>query len=424
MIRAVSGGNGEGIRGGLDLLRERELGRLAAARLVSAYGSAMAPVAMAFGVLGLTGSATAMGVVIASQSGAAALLQLLGGALADRISRQRMMVAADLLALTSQGAIAFLMIGGEAGVAELALLMAVTGAAFALHYPAAMGLVPLVVDGEKLQSANALLSLARSGAQALGAASAGVLVATVGAGWAMAIDAGTFGIAAVLVASLRPRAQPRSARSSVLLDLSHGWREFVSHRWLWAVVLQFTVLFAAWQASFAVVGPIVAKRLLGGPTDWGWIAGAYGAGLLCGGVVALRVRVERPILVGTLLMFGMAVPPLLLAGPAPVWAIAAGALAAGIGFEMFVVLWYTTLQRHVAPESLSRVIAYDTLGSIVLVPVAEAAAGPATDALGSSCTLWIVVALIVLPTLAVLGVPEVRSLRAEPEPGGRREGLG
>jgi MFS family permease len=421
MMPAVSAGNEKGIRGGLELLREPNLGRLFAARLVSAYGSAMAPVAMAFGVLELTGSATAMGVVIASQSGAAVLLQLLGGALADRISRQRMMVAADLLALASQGVIAFLMITGKAGVAELAVLMAITGAAFALHYPAAMGLVPLVVDGKKLQSANALLSLAQSGALALGAASAGVLVATIGAGWAMAIDAASFGVAAILVASLHPRAQLRSARSSMLLDLRHGWREFTSHRWLWPVVLQFTVLFAAWQASFAVVGPIVAKRLLGGPTDWGWIAGAYGVGLLCGGVAALRLRVERPILVGTLLMFVMAVPPLLLAGPAPVWAIAGSALAAGIGFELFVVLWYTALQVHVAPEALSRVIAYDTLGSIALVPLAQAAAGPATDALGTSLTLWIAVALIVLPTLAVLCVPEVRSLRSQPEPRERSE---
>ena len=141
-------------------------------------------------------------------------------------------------------------------------------------------------------------------------------------------------------------------------------------------------------------------------------------------MAALRLRVERPILVGTLLMFVMAVPPLLLAGPAPVWAIAASALAAGIGFELFVVLWYTTLQMRVAPEALSRVIAYDTLGSIALVPLAEVAAGPAADALGTSLTLWIVVALIVLPTLAVLCVPEVRTLRSQPEPSGKNEDEG
>jgi hypothetical protein len=241
-----------------------------------------------------------------------------------------------------------------------------------------------------------------------------VLVATVGAGWAMAVDAATFGVSAALVASLHPRPQTRSAPSSVLLDLRNGWREFTSHRWLWTVVIQFSVLMAASQASFAVVGPVVAERLLGGPTDWGWIAGAYGGGLVCGGVVALRLHVGRPILVGTLVTLGAALPALLLVGPSPVWAIAIGAFVAGVGWELFIVLWYTTLQTHVAPEALSRVIAYDTFGSIVLVPLAEAAAGPLVETLGTSDTLWIAVALIVLPTLAVLGVPEVRTLRARP----------
>jgi MFS family permease len=249
----------------------------------------MAPIAMAFGVLELTGSATAVGVVIASQTGAVVLFQLLGGALADRGSRQRVMVTADLLALMSQGAIAFLMLTGRASVGELAGLMAVTGVAFALHFPAAMGLVPLVVDGEKLQPANALLSLARSAAIGLGAASAGVLVATVGAGWAMAVDAATFGFSAALVATLHPRPQRRSGRTSVLRDLLDGWREFTSHRWLWATVLQFTLLMAAWQASFAVVGPVVANRPTGGglpgPSEWDWSAAAW---LLCGCTWAAR----------------------------------------------------------------------------------------------------------------------------------------
>ena len=145
MMAAVRAGDADGIGRGLGLLRERDLGRLFAARMVSAYGTAMAPIAMAFGVLELTGSATAMGVVIASETGAVALFQLLGGALADRGSRKRMMVSADLLAAASQGLIAALLITGGARVAELAALMAVTGGAFALHYPAAMGLVPLVV---------------------------------------------------------------------------------------------------------------------------------------------------------------------------------------------------------------------------------------------------------------------------------------
>ncbi len=115
-------------------------------------------------------------------------------------------------------------------------------------------------------------------------------------------------------------------------------------------------------------------------------------------------------------MLTLALPPLLLAGPAPVGMIAAGAFLAGVAWELFIVLWYTTLQTHVAPEALSRVIAYDALGSIALVPLAEAAAGPLVEALGTSHTLWIAAALIILPTLAVLCVPEVRTLRARSQP--------
>jgi MFS family permease len=227
----------------------------------------------------------------------------------------------------------------------------------------------------------------------------------------MAVDAATFGVSAALVATLRTRAQARPAATGVLRDLREGWREFISHRWLWTIVLQFSLLLAAFQASFAVVGPIVAEQRLGGPTDWGWIAGAYGAGLLCGGLAALQLHVSRPILIGTLWMLASALPCLLLAGPAPVPLIAAGAFVAGVGFELFIVLWYTTLQTHVPPETLSRVIAYDTLGSIVLVPLAQAAAGPLVETLGTRDTLWLAAALIVLPTVAVLCVPEVRTLR-------------
>jgi predicted MFS family arabinose efflux permease len=290
--------------------------------------------------------------------------------------------------------------------------MAVNGVALALHWPAAVGLVPQVVPPDRLQPANGLLSLAQSGAMGLGAACAGLLVATLGGAWAIAIDAGTFAVSAALVAGLYASEQQRTVPASLFQDLRDGWTEFTSHRWLWAIVLQWTVMLAAWQGSMAVVGPVVAKRLLGGPTDWGWIAGSLGAGLLAGGVLALRVRVERPMLVATLCVFLYAVPVLLLSIPAPVPMIAAGAFLAGMGGQIFGVLWFTALQTHVAPEALSRVSAYDILGSIALVPLGEAVAGPVLEAIGTGPTLWAAAALIVIPTGLVLLVPEVRTLRS------------
>ena len=371
----------------------------------------MAPIAMAFGVLELTGSPTAMGLVIAAQAGAQVVFQLLGGALADRSSRKRMLVLSDLLAMTSQFAMALLLLNHTSSVTPLMALMALNGVAFALHWPSFVGLLPQVVQRHELQSANALLSLAQSGAFGLGAACAGILVATVGPGWAIAVDAATFGTSAILIMGLRPRSQQRAASVSLVRDLLEGWREFTSHRWLWAIVLQFTLLVAAMEACYGIVGPIVAKRHLGGPADWGWIVSAFGVGLMAGGLIAFRVRVERPMLVATLCMFPAALPLLLLSGPAPLWLIIAGAFINGIGTELFGVLWNTTLQTHVAPEALSRVSAYDVLGSIALAPLGMAAAGPLVEAIGTSPTLWIGAALIILPTAAVLAVPEVRTLR-------------
>ncbi len=396
------------------MLRERDFAHLFWARLVSAFGTAMAPVAMAFAILDLTGSATSVGIVLASETGAVLLFQLLGGTLADRGSRKRMMVLADAMATTSQGTIALLLVTGQAEIPVLAGLMAVTGVSFALHGPASVGLVPQVVERQRLQPANALLSLAQSAAFGLGAASAGVLVATVGAGWALAIDAASFAVSAVIVAGVRPRPQLRRESVGLLRDLRDGWREFTSHRWLWTIVLQFSLVVAAWQGSFAVVGPTVAKRMLGGPTDWGWIAGMFGAGLVAGGLLAMRIEVRRPMLVATCCVFAHAVPLLLLAGPSPVWMIAAGAFVAGVGGQIFGVLWFTTLHTRVAPEALSRMSAYDILGSIALAPLGEAAAGPVLESIGTTYTLWIAAAMIIVPTAAVLAVPEVRQLRSQP----------
>lgn len=402
-------------RAGLALLGERDFSRLFAARLVSAFGTAMVFVALPFGVLELVGSENPapVGYVIACASGSQLLFQLFGGALADRGSRRRMMVASDVLALAAQGTMAALLLGGQATVPALMALSALMGLALALHWPAGVGLVPLVVERERLQAANSLLSVANSTAMGLGAAAGGLLAATAGAGWAIALDAATFGVSAALVATLRPRPQPRAAAgagATLLRDVRDGWREFVAHRWLWTIVAQFSLLVMGFQATYAVIGPIVADRSMNGPASWGWISASFGAGLLCGGLIAMRLRPARPMLLGVLGCLLLAALPLLLVGPSPLVSIAAGAFAGGMGIEVFSVFWNTALHTHVAPETLSRVSAYDVVGSMALAPLGEALAGPLVARIGAPPTLELAAGLVVLPTLLVLFVPEVRRL--------------
>jgi predicted MFS family arabinose efflux permease len=395
-------------------LRDPSFARLFAARLISAFGTPMAPVALPFAVLeDLHGSARDVGVVIAAASGAQVAFQLFAGALADRGSRRAQMMTADLAAAAAQGAIALLLVLGAASVPALVALEVVIGTAFALHHPAFIGIVPEVVERDQLQSANALLAIANSTAIGLGAAVAGLVAARFGARAALAIDALTFLASAFLISGLRARPAPLAeAGESLLAALRAGWREFTSHRWLWTIVLQFTVMLVGWFGTYAVVGPVIAKRALGGAAAWGLIASANGFGLIAGGLVALRVRFPRPILAATFCCFPFALLPLALVAPLPVPAVAATAFAAGMSGELFGVLWYTTLYTHVDPAALSRVSAYDAVGSIALVPLGEVLAGFALDSYGASATLYGACAAIVLPTAAVLLVPEVRKLRA------------
>jgi hypothetical protein len=171
------------------------------------------------------------------------------------------------------------------------------------------------------------------------------------------------------------------------------------------------VMTTGWFGTFAVIGPIVAKRSLGGADAWGVVAAGYGFGLVAGGLVALRAHFPRPMLAATFTCFGGALLPLLLVAPAPVTWIAAGAFVAGAGHEVFSVLWNTALHTRVAPGALSRVSAYDAVGSIALVPLGEVLAGFGVEAIGTHATLLWAAAAVIAPTAAVLLVPEVRHLR-------------
>src|SRR5262249_40506154 len=147
------------------------------------------------------------GLVVAAAATAQVLFQIFAGAFADRGSRRSQMVAADLTAAAAQGCIVLLLIVHRASLVSLVLLELVIGTAFALHWPAFGGLVPLVAARERLQAANGLLSIAASSAVGAGAAAAGVVASRLGARYALAIDAATFLGSALLVAGVRARAQ-------------------------------------------------------------------------------------------------------------------------------------------------------------------------------------------------------------------------
>jgi MFS family permease len=218
----------------MEVLRLRDFRLLFGAQAVSHLGDRMVGIALAFAVLGLHGSATEVGIVLAFRMLPTVATLLVGGVVADRASRRAVMVAADVSRLLTQGAMAVLLITGEAEIWMLALLAGATGAATGFFNPASVGLLPAIVPPERLQEANGVRATAMSGGEIAGPAVAGVLIAAVGPGWALAVDAATFAVSAVFLAGLRPPARlPRAAATSFLADLRAGWGVFRSITWVW-----------------------------------------------------------------------------------------------------------------------------------------------------------------------------------------------
>jgi MFS family permease len=313
---------------GLGALGEREFRLVYGAQVVSLLGDGIVPVALAFAILDLTGSATDLGIVLAARTLPMVACLLAGGVIADRTSRRRLMVAADLVRLVSQGLLGVLLVSGNAEVWQLAALQAVLGGASGFFNPASSGLLPMVVSPAHLQQANALRGVAMASGSIAGPVIAGVLVATVGPGEALLADAATYGTSAVLLMRVRVAESARARGPSFVADLRAGWREVRSRTWLWSIILAFSAVNAL-TAAFTVLGPLVAKRDLGGAGSWAAILAARGAGEVLGGLASLRARPRRPLLAATLACELAVIPTLLLGPPAPTAVIAAAALVGG-----------------------------------------------------------------------------------------------
>ncbi|WP_037672452.1 MFS transporter [Streptomyces griseus] len=389
----------------------RNYSLLTAAAVVTNLGSHGSLIAAAFAVLDAGGDGGDVGLVAAARTLPLVLFLLIGGAVADRLPRHRVMVAANALNCLSQGAFATLVLAGEPQLWQMMLLTALGGTGQAFFSPAAEGMLMSSVDGEQAGRAFALFRMAMQGAALGGAALGGALVAAIGPGWVLAADAAAFAVAGALRSFLDvSHIPPREPGGGMLADLREGWREFAGRPWLWGIVVQFSIANAVVGAADAVYGPLVARDHLGGAGPWGLALACFGAGTVVGALLMTRWKPRRLLLVGTLCVFPLALPSAALAVPVPVTVLCAVMVLTGVTVEVFGVSWMTALHQEIPEDKLSRVSAYDWFGSVALVPPATALAGPAELAFGRTSALWGCSALVVVVTAAVLCVPGVRNL--------------
>ncbi|MEU6430486.1 MFS transporter [Microbispora sp. NPDC046973] len=392
------------------------IARLVAGRTVAALATALIPTGLTLAVIRVTGSALDLGVVLAAEMLPMLLLLPVGGVIADRFPPRRVILVADLVRCAAQVTLGSLLLLGHPGIAVMAGLAALTGAAVAFGVPAVSPLVIGVVPAERRLRVNAHIGVAGGLAQIAGPALAGGLTLLLGPGWSFLLTGVLFAGSALTLGGLVTAPRPATERDHFLADLREGWREARRHRWFLISVAGHGV----WHLGAGVLltlGPVIAVRSLGGEAVWVVVAQAGTVATVLGVFAAPRLPIRRPLAVAAV---GAAVYACPLAAfafstalPAPAVVVTAAYVVAMLGLGMLMPLWETVVQQRVEPQALGRVDSFDALISFAARPLGLAAAAPVAAWAGATAPLLTAAVLVAVVNLAVLALPEVRRRTTE-----------
>jgi MFS family permease len=343
------------------------------------------------------------------------LFTLVGGVWSDRLRREWMMIASDLARFVTMAVIAALLLSGRAHVWSLALLGFVYGCGDAFFFPAYTGLMQQIVPPDRLQEANALRGMADGFGWFVGPSISGILVALIGAGGTLGLDAVTFLVSAGFLLTLRVPALLRTrAPATFLAELSDGWREVRSRTWLWVMMLRAMLVLFVTIAPLQVLGPLAITARHQSPALWGLMVGLFSLGMLGGGLIALYYRPQRPMVTVALCGTTASAPMIALALQLSPAGLIAVWFVRGVAIGVLSAVWDATLQLRIAPESMARVSSWDWMTAGGLWPLGLVLAGPIAQLMGVTDALWLSAVLGLVLSLWVLFVRDVWRLRALP----------
>jgi MFS family permease len=393
------------------VLRHGDFRNLFLGQAASAIGDRIVFVALALYVTEI-GSPSDVGLVLAAHAIPLVGFVLIGGVWADRLPRVRVVVSTDLIRFALHALLAALIFTGVVEIWHIVVIEALFGTAEAFFKPAMTGLIPQTVPEEAIQPARAATGTMETVAEFAGPAIATGLVLGLGAGWAFALDALTFLVSAVFVSrvQVRERGEP-GVPQRLLADLREGWGAVRSRAWVWSIVLAFSLALVLSFAPWMTLGPTVAEEEHGSRAAYGLLAAALGAGTLVGALIGFRWRPLHPMRAGVLFCLPWPLATIAFAAGLPIVGVTAAFVVAGVGLALFGIWWETALAERIPPHLLSRVSAYDWMGSLALLPLGYLLAGPLGEALGGPEVLMAGSALAAAALAGSLLVRETRTLR-------------
>jgi MFS family permease len=401
---------------------------------ISLLGDQFYLIALPWLVLQLTGSALALGTVLALAGIPRALFMLVGGAFVDRFSPRAVMLASNLTRLVLVGLLTALVLTNTTRIELLYAFALAFGLADAFYYPGQSAIVPQLLPQGQLQAGNAFVQGTAQLSVFLGPLLAGGLIAllgqtasadrapgTLGSGIAFGLDTLSFiaSLVCLTLIQVPGLTRPTSARPDVIAAIREGFAH------VWGRPLLRLFFFFIVVVNFLVLGPLfvgipvlAATRLVAprGAAAFGIIMSAFGGGALLGIVLSNVLPPLNPERLGTILLLSIAIQGVgvaLIPLFASTTVIAVIALLIGAANGYFKLIFFTWLQKRTPRELMGRVMSLLMFAAIGLAPVSNALAGLI---LQINLNMLFIGGGLLMAALSLLSLalPAVRQMGAEP----------
>ena len=393
-------------------LRHKDFGLLLLGQTVSIFGNNFFLIALPFQLIALGATPVQLGIAVGLAGISTLVFLLLGGAIADRASRRRIILTSDAIGAVVTAAIAVLAGSGRLQVEHVYVAALVLGGTSAFRFPAYTAIITELVPADLLTEANAARTLGAALGRTAGPIAAGLVVAYAGTPWAFGIDALTFVFSFVAFLAAHPTARPATATAPLLQQVREGIAFVASTRWLWMALVALTFINLSYGGQIGVMTPLIVRDTLSaGAATFGAVTAAFGLGRIVGGFILPQLHITRP---GTAMyVFEMIAGLATLAIGLIVWlpVTFAGMLIMGLALSSSDTLFETMIQRNVPRELLGRVTSVNFFLGSLFVPLSPLLAGVLVDLTGPATTFAIAGVWAAGIAVLLMFISPVRQLR-------------
>ena len=375
------------------------------------------PIALAVTVLDAGGSATTLGLILAARVLSGVVLEPVGGVWVDRMPRKTILILADgfravmgsLVVFINPENISMWILGG---------IVVLMGVSDAFGGPASGAIIPSILPDELLPSGNVVHGIAKKTSTIVGPGVAGIIVVSLGTHATYIATSILFLLGAALLVRITEgeRVAPVGEQKHFLNEVREGLRVVWYYKWIAAMIIMASFQLMMVIGVENVLLPVITKRDFGTASVFATAAVLFSVGGAISAVICIKSKIKNPGLVSVLVWGLFVLAPLVLAFPTSKELIYIAYFLAGFSVGPWEAFWSTQVQREVPAEYQGRVFSIDYMGSLGLMPLGMALAGPMVSVFGERELLIGVAVIHLLICGAVLLVPGVKEMKTSLPP--------